>query len=409
MIQKYWIIFLLTFVNGLSFTILFPLLPFLIKEYSQPEVVLWILLATYSFFQFIAAPILWSLSDKYGRKPLLLLTQFGTFLSWVVLWAAYFLPSQEILWFVVLPIIVIFFSRVLDWITGWNVSIANSVLADLSEKKDRSKIFGANAAVMGLALATWPSIGSLTLGFPGSYSVTALVGGIISLITLWVIYFFLKETLSKEQRNSELKISFKKLNIYSQLQKWAQFRNIRYVLVMKVFLFLTFVSYTSISALYLVDTFWFNETTVGYYLTFTGFFLIFHQALSIRLLVNRVWDNKSLIVGSLLMGLGFIWLALSWENIYVFTVVYFFTVLWISLFLTTSNGLISKSVEPQNQGEVMGMSSSIDSFISVLAPIWVSLLYSFVPFSIYYLISLPAFLAFLLYLLFYRDVRFSET
>ncbi len=83
--SRYFVIFLLTFVNGLSMTMLFPVLPYVIKSYGQPEVVLGILLGTFSLFQFLAAPLLGALSDMYGRKPVLILTQAGTFLSWIIL------------------------------------------------------------------------------------------------------------------------------------------------------------------------------------------------------------------------------------------------------------------------------------------------------------------------------------
>jgi len=74
--SNYFIIYLLTFVNGLSFTMLIPVFPFLLKTYNQPEIILGLLVASYSFFQFFSAPVIGALSDKYGRKPVMILTQF---------------------------------------------------------------------------------------------------------------------------------------------------------------------------------------------------------------------------------------------------------------------------------------------------------------------------------------------
>jgi len=121
-------------------------------------------LGTFSLFQFLAAPILGALSDSYGRKPVLILTQAGTFLSWVVLGLAYLLPSSELFGFILLPIFVVFLSRMFDGITGGNASVAQAVLADLSEAKDRSNVFGMNGAVFGFSLLVGPALGSLSVG-----------------------------------------------------------------------------------------------------------------------------------------------------------------------------------------------------------------------------------------------------
>lgn len=120
---------------------LFPVLPFIVRSYDQPEFVLGILLGTFSFFQFIVAPILGALSDKYGRKPILLITQAGTFLSWVVLGVAYILPSSEIFGLVILPIFMVFLSRMFDGITGANQSVATAMLADMTSREERSQVF----------------------------------------------------------------------------------------------------------------------------------------------------------------------------------------------------------------------------------------------------------------------------
>jgi len=111
-------ILLLTLVNTLGFSILIPVLPFIIKQYDSSEVVFGLLLSAYSAFQFLAAPFLGSLSDYWGRKPVLLITQTGTLLSWLVFAVAYFL-SAEILWLgAAISIWVIGIARMVDGVTG---------------------------------------------------------------------------------------------------------------------------------------------------------------------------------------------------------------------------------------------------------------------------------------------------
>lgn len=405
MLKKYGIIFLLTFVNALSFTILIPVLPFVVKMYNQPEIVLWILFATYSLFQFLAAPLLWALSDKYGRKPILILTQFGTFMSWIVLWIAYILPDTQIFWYILLPILVIFISRVFDGITGGNMSVAQAMIADITEKKDRSKIFWTNGAVFGFSLVIGPAIGSLSLSLSLGFLGSAIIGWVISIITLWIMFFFLQESLTEDNRKKEAIINLKSLNIWTNVKKWATIPLIKYTLVMRLFIFTAFITYTTISALYLIDVFWFSADKVGYYLTFTGTFLIFHQAVSIRVLVQKFGDMSSLLIGILCIAFGYMWMWLAGDNIIIFTIIYFFGVLGISACLTTLWALTSNAVDEKNQWEVLGMMTWVESMISILAPITATLLYGMIDFSIYFVVSALAFIAFIVSRVFFKDIQ----
>lgn len=116
-------------------------------------------------------------------------------------------------------------------------------------------------------------------------------------MTLAVMVFVLKESLKDENRKQDLTISLKELNIFSQIKKWRKLETIRYTLVMKIFVFVAFLGYTSLSTLYLIDFFGFSADKVGYYLTFTGMFLIFHQSVTIRYFLTYFRDRKSLLIG----------------------------------------------------------------------------------------------------------------
>lgn len=403
--SRYFSVFLITFVNGLSMTMLFPVLPFIVKSYAQPEYVLGILLATFSLFQFIASPIMWALSDMHGRKPVLMITQLGTFLSWLVLAAAYFMPELNI-WIFTLPIFIIFVSRVFDGITGWNMSVAQAILADMSKPEERSKVFGLNGAVFGMSLIIGPALGWLSLASSWGYLATAILWAIISFITLILMYFLLQESLEVSKRKQKMKISFKQMNILTQFQKWKHINTVRYTLIMKAFIFFSFVGYTSISTLYLIDNFWFSELQTWLYLTFTGSFLIFHQALSIRFFIQKFRDRKTLLLWMLFMGWSFFLMGLA-QNIIIFTVIYFFAILWISLCLATLGSLISRSVDEQNQWEIMWMSSSFESFISILAPLVFTSLYTGLDIAPYLYIALIPIAGYIVSKIFFRNIEFS--
>ena len=401
------IAFLLTFVNGLSMTMLFPVLPFVIKFYDQPEIVLGILFATFSLFQFIAAPILWGLSDKYGRKPILILTQWGTFLSWVILWIAAILPEQSLFWFLLLPILVIFISRVFDWITWGNASVAQAMIADITTPEERSKVFGTNGAIFWLSMMVGPALGSLSMTWNSSYLGVAILWGSISALTLGIMFFLLKETLIPNKCTKYIKISLKKLNVFSQIAKWGKNPMIRYIIFTKLFMFSAFVAYTSVWTLYLIDVFDFSADKVWYYLTFTGSFIIFHQSLSIRYFLQKFWDRGSLSLALLCL---WVWFTAMWfsQNILLFTLSYFVMVLGVALSFTTMWSLLSRSVDESHQGEVMWMSTSLESFISIGIPILATYIYGLLDFSIYFIIAILPLVAFILSYFFCPNIKLSQ-
>lgn len=119
-----------------------------------------------------------------------------------------------------------------------------------------------------------------------SFLATALLGAIISLITLAIMHFVLRETLDEAHRDREVHISLKKLNILNQAKRWKHLETVRYISLMKVLYMFAFVSYTSIMTLYLIDTFELSELQVGLYMMFTGTFLILHQAVSVHKITN---------------------------------------------------------------------------------------------------------------------------
>ena len=342
----------------------------------------------------------------YGRKPVLIITQFGTFLSWIILAIASFVPESAYFGIISIPIFVIFISRVFDGITWWNASVAQAILADMSTPEERTKVFGMNGAVFGLSLIIGPALWGLSLASSRSYLATAILWWIISLVTLILMYFILKESLPESKRKAKMKVSFKQMNIFAQYKKWQHINTVRYTMLMKTFMFFGFVGYTSISTLYLIDNFWFSELQTWLYLTFTWSFLIFHQSVSIRYFVDRFKDRKSLLIGLLTLGIAFflMWLA---PNIIVFTLFYFFAVLGISLCLSTLGSLMSRSVDENNQWEIMGMSASYESFISILAPLFFTALYWTVTLSPYLYISCLPILAYAISKIFFSNIEFQ--
>ena len=158
------------FVGTLGFSIVLPFLVFLVTKWGGNALIYGIMGATYSFFQLIGAPILGKWSDKIGRRKVLLLSQIGTLLSWVILLTAFFLPVNNLLlvdstifgkFTLTLPLLVLFLARAADGITGGNVSVANAYLADISSDDNRNANYGKMSISSNLGFVLGPALAGI--------------------------------------------------------------------------------------------------------------------------------------------------------------------------------------------------------------------------------------------------------
>ncbi|MCH7774648.1 MAG: MFS transporter, partial [Bacteroidetes bacterium] len=164
-------ILLVNFIGTLGYSIILPFLIILVIRFGGDELIYGIMGATYSFFQLIGAPILGNWSDRYGRKKILLLSQVGTFLAWVLFIVALLIPDTELFhmntssgsFLLTMPLLILFLARALDGITGGNVSVANAYLADVTSEDDRKQNFGKMAAAANLGFIIGPALAG-TLG-----------------------------------------------------------------------------------------------------------------------------------------------------------------------------------------------------------------------------------------------------
>src|SRR5919112_793263 len=196
-------ILLVNFVGTLGFSIVLPFLVFLVMKFGGDAIVYGLLAAIYPAFQLIGAPLLGRWSDIFGRKKVLLLSNVGTSVGWILFLFALFLPAEKsftidivsIGTFVIsVPLLVLFFARAIDGITGGNISIANAYLADLSSDKTRSKNFGKMAISSNLGFILGPALAGILGETIYGEILPVLAALILSSVVLAVIMLFLKET-----------------------------------------------------------------------------------------------------------------------------------------------------------------------------------------------------------------------
>ena len=155
--KAFWLLFLIVLVDMMGFGLIIPLLPFYALKFQASELQVTLMLSVYSLCQFIATPILGSLSDRIGRRPVLVFSQLGTTSASIILGVATAMHFENL----TLGLGVVYFSRVIDGISGGNISAAQAYVSDIVPREQRAKYMGLLGAAFGIGFALGPGIGGL--------------------------------------------------------------------------------------------------------------------------------------------------------------------------------------------------------------------------------------------------------
>ena len=368
--KKTFPIILLNLVNGIGGTLLLPVLPFIIRDLGYNDAIFGLLMAVYPTFQFFGAPILGTLSDHYGRKPILLISQAGTLLSWVVFAAAYF--TDGTLW----PLLIIAFSRVVDGITGGNQSVANAYLADVTTDEERTQVFGVLGASMAVALMIGPAFGSLLSSGSIGYLGAAIFAIVLSAITLLVMSLMLNESLAPKMRSESMDLNpFHQLNLLSKIRHLTHVRSLTRLFTVRAIFNLVFGSYTTILVLWLADRLGLGQTEVGFMLLAVGVFLIINELILLPRFEARLGDLGTLIAGFVITPIGLLLIRFP-ESVWTYLPAAFILNLGVALTFPTLQSVITKAADDRQEGEVQGIDTSVGAFFSAVAPILAGFLYT---------------------------------
>lgn len=379
----------LMFVNVLGLTIFMPVLPFIVADYGAPTWVYGVLLASYPAAMFLGSPILGELSDRIGRKPVLLISQAGTLASWFILAASYFVGKIDgisIIW----PISVLLLARIVDGLTGGNVSVVNAYLADITPREELTKIFGKIGAVTGFAVVVGPAIGSIASSGSIGYLGMALVAIAISSVTLFLIWRYLHESLQHKKRGVRTESRLQQINVVSRVRRLKTRPGGKLMLGLNAGFGLVMAGYSSIIALFIIDRFGLSQTEVGYFMLMIGLMLIFNQYVIVPRVAKRLGDLRTFLSGMIIIGCGLVVITIP-ENIVLYAALYYVLNLGLSLVLPTGKSLVSQAVRQERQGEVQGIDESLSSASRAVMPIVMGAIYGTYAFRGFYLLSVIAF------------------
>ena len=356
-------IILLTFVNALGGTLLIPVLPFIVRDLGQTDLVFAVLIAAYPAAQFFAAPVLGSLADSRGRRPILLLSQAGTLASWLVFATAYFVDGPA----PVLGLIAV--SRVVDGLTGGNASVAAAYIVDVTTEDERTRTYALQGAVVGLALLVGPGLGALanttSIGFLGP----ALLAIVISGVTLVWLALGLDESLAKEHRRPAADLNpFHQLDLLSRVRSITNAGTLQRLFLVQAFFTLAFSSYTTIIVLLYADRLGLDPAQTGLMLLSVGAFLIFHELVTLRLAQRLVGDDGVLSLGLVLLPVALLLLTAP-TTVAIWLPISFLMNAGVAMIMPTLQSAITKAADPTEEGEVQGIATSVSAAAAIIAPV----------------------------------------
>lgn len=346
------IIFAIMFVNMLALGIVIPLLPYLAESTGATELQTGLLVAAYPLSQLFGAPLLGRLSDRYGRKPVLLASVFGTAVGFVILALAGTLP-------------VLFLGRIIDGLTGGNINVAQAYITDVTDRKERSRALGLIGAAFGLGFVVGPVTGGLLAEI--SYATPAWLGAGLALLNMLAVALFLPESLTAEVR---AKMAVKKRAIFDV----AGFRHalshprVGPVLTVRTATGISFAIFETMFALWAITSLGFKPSQTGIFLGYLGISSAIIQGGFMGRLTRRFSDDTLLMTAILVSGVGIgVWGFTT--SIPMLIAIIPPLAFGLAVGQTTMTSMLSKSVGRDEVGSVLGIQTSIMSLTRVIAPI----------------------------------------
>ncbi|MFM9911157.1 MAG: TCR/Tet family MFS transporter [Chitinophagaceae bacterium] len=347
-------IFVTLLIDVTGFGIIIPVMPDLIMQMIHGDLSTasryggWMMFA-YAFMQFLFAPLLGNLSDKYGRRPVLLFSLFGFGIDYLFLALA---PS--IAW--------LFVGRIIAGITGASFTTATAYIADISTPEKRAQNFGIVGAAFGMGFIIGPLIGGLLGDFFGP-RIPFVVAAILALLNWLYGYFVLPESLAKENRRS---FEWKRANPIGSLLQLKKYKSIIGMVVSLILIYLAAHAVQSTWTYYNMGKFNWSKKQVGISLGVVGAMVGIVQGILIRKTMPLLGPQRSVYIGLILYGIGMILFGFATQGwmMYAFTIVYCLG----GIAGPALQGIISNHVPANEQGELQGGLTSLISLTSIVGP-----------------------------------------
>jgi len=340
------IIFLTIFVNLVGFGIIIPLLPFYAETFGASPLVIGLLFAVFSLCQLGAAPALGDLSDRYGRRPILIFSLAGTVASFVMLAMAH-------------SIAMLFAARIVDGLSGGNISTARAYVADITAPKDRARAYGIIGAAFGLGFIFGPALSGVLAKV--SYTAPIWAAAALTLVATAMAWLWLPETVHRAQAGTG--------NPFRYLPELVRRPLVRRILVIDFIYWFAFSVFQTTFALFAARRFGFDAPETGYFFAAFGVLGVIVQGGCIRPIVRGIGDQPTFLLGLSLAIVGLVAAALA-QSVTMLAIAMVPLALGIGFGHPTMASLVSLVASGDEQGRVQGAASAVESLGRTMGPVW---------------------------------------
>jgi MFS transporter, DHA1 family, tetracycline resistance protein len=341
------VLFLTVFVSLIGFGIIIPLLPFYAQTFGASPTTIGLLFASFSVAQFIAAPILGDLSDRWGRRPILIFSLLGTVVSFALLAVAH-------------SITLLFVARIVDGLSGGNITTARAYIADVTPVEERAKRYGLIGAAFGLGFIFGPALGALFAHI--SYTAPIWVAAAVSAIAALLAFLWLPEP---DRHVSEGDVP----PWWRALGDLMSRPGLRSILVVDLGYWFTFSVYQTTFALFGQRRFGWDAPHIGYVLATFAAFGVMVQVSVVGRVSRALGDRRTLVAGLGLAALGLASAALA-RTVPLFIAALAPAALGMGLASPTLLSLISTSVPRGEQGLAQGAAGALESLGRTAGPVF---------------------------------------
>ncbi|MEI7620738.1 MAG: MFS transporter [Candidatus Falkowbacteria bacterium] len=354
--SKKFIILLTVLIDVLGIGIIIPVLPFYVESFGASAFIVTLLFAVFSFFSFFSAPFLGALSDKIGRRPVLIVSIASTALGWLI-----FAAATNIYW--------LFIGRIIDGLAAGNFPIAQSYLVDIAKTdKEKTTNLGLIGAIFGIGLIIGPLLGGLLSQI--SLSLPFWFVGVLAAFNMVLAFFNLPETNQNKSRDKKIS-----LDPFRPIWKAISNPNLRPGFIAWFLFGLALAGKQSILSLYLAKGFNFSSLSISLVLGGMGIILVLNQVF----LLKKVWlkyfsEDHLIIYFLLIISLGFLFMGISFLLSLILGLLLLSVAQSVLRVVMTSQ--ITKKGDAKEQGMVLGVLSSVMSLSMIIGPILAGALFS---------------------------------
>jgi len=349
--KRLYVIFLIIFTEVLGFSIVLPLIPFLGLSLGLTPVQIGLIASAFSFCQLFASPITGKLSDHFGRKPLLILSQISTFAGFVLLGFS-------------TTVILLIAARLIDGLLGSNMTVSQAYISDITKPKHRTRVYGYSSGVFGAGLIFGPFIGGVLSRI--NYSIPMFFAAAITLVSIILVMLFLPETINR--KTNKISLKFDDVIPVKDVKRFIKTPNVRNSLFMFFIYNIGFQLFISNFSLFAETQMHVGADQVSFYMAWIGVLRVVIQTLLMARILRALGENDLLITGIVSMAISMITIAFSADYLIVFVPLIFLAYgTGVSRPILTSQ--LTNSVTQKETATILGVNNSLNSVAQIITPI----------------------------------------